>query len=147
MFFDFFLLFVSLSLLCKHRVTLPDIQANADVGYLSYKVKCLLESLLEYRDLKDLRCIIFVERIVTAIVLRSLLNELLPALSGWKTEYTAGHTSVVQSQSRKIQNKIVEDLRKGTVNIIVATSILEEGLDVQSCNLVIRFDPSATVWL
>ncbi|KAL6980467.1 hypothetical protein U1Q18_022105 [Sarracenia purpurea var. burkii] len=31
------------------------------------------------------------------------------------------------------------------VNIIVATSILEEGLDVQSCNVVIRFDPSATV--
>lgn len=31
------------------------------------------------------------------------------------------------------------------VNIIVATSILEEGLDVQSCNLVVRFDPSSTV--
>ncbi|KAG5600285.1 hypothetical protein H5410_031655 [Solanum commersonii] len=122
-----------------------DIQANADAGYLSSKVTCLLESLLEYRDQKDLRCIIFVERIITAIVLQSLLNELLPELCGWRTEYTAGHISVVQSQSRKLQNKIVEEFRKGLVNIIVATSILEEGLDVQSCNLVIRFDPSATV--
>ncbi|KAG5574731.1 hypothetical protein H5410_054865 [Solanum commersonii] len=97
------------------------------------------------QDLKDLRCIIFVERIITAIVLWFLLNELLPELCGWRTEYTAGHVSVVQTQSRKIQNKIVEKFQKGVVNIIVATSILEEGLDVQSCNLLIRFDPSATV--
>ncbi|XP_047256670.1 endoribonuclease Dicer homolog 2-like [Capsicum annuum] len=122
-----------------------DIQANTEAGYLSSKVNCLLELLLKYRHLKDLRCIIFVERIITAIVLRSLLNELLPELCGWRTEYTAGHISEVQSQSRKIQSKIVEEFRKGLVNIIVATSILEEGLDVQSCNLVIRFDPSATV--
>ena len=68
------------------------------------------------RDRKDLRCIIFVERIITAIVLRSLLNELLPELCGWRTEYTAGHISVVQSQSRKLQNKIVEEFRKGLVS-------------------------------
>ncbi|KAK1295256.1 hypothetical protein QJS10_CPA16g00714 [Acorus calamus] len=55
---------------------------------------------------KDLRCVIFVERVITAIVLQSLLSQ---------------------------------------VNIIVATQILEEGLDVQSCNLVIRFDPSTGV--
>ncbi|KAG5574722.1 hypothetical protein H5410_054856 [Solanum commersonii] len=116
-----------------------DIQANVDAGYLSSKVNCLLESLLEYRDRRDLRCIIFVERIVTAIVLRSLLNELLPERSGWRTEVTTRRISMVK------QNKIVEEFHKGLVNIIVATSILEEGLDVQSCNLVIRFDPPTTV--
>lgn len=30
------------------------------------------------------------------------------------------------------------------VNVIVATQILEEGLDVHGCNLVIRFDPAAS---
>uniref|UniRef100_A0A0V0J0M9 Putative ovule protein n=1 Tax=Solanum chacoense TaxID=4108 RepID=A0A0V0J0M9_SOLCH len=90
-----------------------DIQANADAGYLSSKVNCLLESLLEYRDRKDLRCIIFVERIVTAIVLRSLLNELLPERSGWRTEYTAGHISVLQSQSRKIKIKLLKNFARG----------------------------------
>ncbi|KAG5549523.1 hypothetical protein RHGRI_014751 [Rhododendron griersonianum] len=96
-------------------------------------------------DLKDLRCIVFVERIITAVVLKKLLSELLPKMVGWKTEYTAGNNFGFQSQSRKEQNRIVEEFREGIVNIIVATSILEEGLDVQRCNLVIRFDPSSTV--
>ncbi|MCD7462890.1 Dicer-like protein 2 [Datura stramonium] len=68
-----------------------DILVNTDAGYLTSKANWLLESLLEYRDLKDLRCIIFVERIITAIILRSLLNELLLELSGWRTEYITGH--------------------------------------------------------
>ncbi|RAL54473.1 hypothetical protein DM860_001601 [Cuscuta australis] len=122
-----------------------DLQGDTDAGYLTSKVFSLIGILLDYRDIKDLRCIIFVERIVTAIVLPSLLNELLPNLTGWQTKYTAGNGSKLQAQSRSVQNTTVEEFRKGIVNIIVATSILEEGLDVQSCNLVIRFDPSTTV--
>ncbi|KAL9165554.1 hypothetical protein ABFS82_06G177900 [Erythranthe guttata] len=122
-----------------------DLAASMKSGYLTSKVICLVETLLEYRETEALRCIVFVERIVTSIVIRSLLNELLPLYINWKTEYTAGNNSRLQSQSRKEQNAIIEEFRKGTVNIIIATSMLEEGLDVQSCNLVIRFDPSATV--
>ena len=65
--------------------------------------------------MKDLRCIIFVERVITAVVLQILLSELLPKLTGWKTKYTAGNHSVFQSQSRNIQNEIVEEFRKGMV--------------------------------
>ncbi|KAJ7978287.1 Endoribonuclease Dicer-like [Quillaja saponaria] len=118
---------------------------NTDEGLLTTKVGCLIESLLEYRGLNDMRCIVFVERVITAVVLQSLLNELLPKYNVWKTKYIAGNNSGLQSQTRKRQNEIVEEFRRGSVNIIVATSILEEGLDVQSCNLVIRFDPSSTV--
>ncbi|PIN21629.1 Ribonuclease [Handroanthus impetiginosus] len=122
-----------------------DLMANIRDGYLTSKVVCLVEILLRYRENKDLRCIVFVERIVTAIVIRNLLNELLLEVTGWRTEYTAGNNSILQPQSRKEQNVIVDKFRKGTVNIIIATSMLEEGLDVQSCKLVIRFDPSATI--
>ncbi|XP_073032399.1 endoribonuclease Dicer homolog 2-like [Primulina eburnea] len=122
-----------------------DIIANVKAGYLTSKVLCLIDTLLEYRDMKNLRCIVFVKRIVTAIVICHLLNELLPELTGWSAEYTAGNNSRFRSQSRKEQNKIVDEFRNGTVNIIISTSMLEEGLDVQSCNLVIRFDPSATI--
>nr|AXY97465.1 Dicer-like 2 [Populus tomentosa] len=122
-----------------------NIKAHLGAGLLTSKILCLVESLLQYRDLKEIRCIVFVERVITAIVLESLLSKLLPKHGSWKTKYIAGNNSGLQSQTRKIQNEIVEEFRKGMVNIIVATSILEEGLDVQSCNLVIRFDPSATV--
>ncbi|OMO99607.1 hypothetical protein CCACVL1_03710 [Corchorus capsularis] len=122
-----------------------NIKASVDAGLITTKAFCLIESLCEYRGLKEMRCIIFVERVITAIVLQSLLCELLPKHNSWKTEYIAGSNSGLQSQTRKKQNEIVEEFRKGVVNVIVATSILEEGLDVQSCNLVIRFDPSATV--
>ncbi|KAL0708763.1 hypothetical protein Bca4012_075189 [Brassica carinata] len=74
-----------------------------------------------------------------------LLNEILPTYNSWKTKYVAGNNSGLQSQTRKKQNKTVEDFRKGLVNIIVSTSILEEGLDVQSCNLVVGFDPASTI--
>ncbi|XP_026686329.1 endoribonuclease Dicer homolog 2-like [Diaphorina citri] len=30
---------------------------------------------------------------------------------------------------------------RGITNILVATDVLEEGIDIQSCNLVIKFDP------
>ncbi|GAB2277169.1 hypothetical protein Dimus_011876 [Dionaea muscipula] len=122
-----------------------NMKANAETGILTRKVVCLVESLLEYWNFKSLRCIIFVERVITSVVLRGLLSTVLPKLCGWNTEYIAGNNKYPQTQSRKEQNKIVEEFRKGMINIIVATSILEEGLDVQSCNLVIRFDPSATV--
>ncbi|KAL8517842.1 hypothetical protein ACS0TY_009230 [Phlomoides rotata] len=121
-----------------------DLKANMTAGYVSSKIVCLVETLLEYRELKDLRCIVFVQRIVSAVVICELLNKLLQESTGWKTEYTAGGSSF-QHQTREEQRKIVENFRKGTVNIIIATSMLEEGLDVQSCNLVIRFDPSSTM--
>ncbi|KAI6684308.1 hypothetical protein NL676_030221 [Syzygium grande] len=122
-----------------------NVQGDADAGLITCKVVCLIDSLLEYRDIHDIRCIIFVERVITAIVLQSLLSEVLPKYCNWKTKYIAGNNSGLLSQTRKQQNEIVEEFRNGKVNVIVATSILEEGLDVQSCNLVIRFDPSTTV--
>ncbi|XP_011623569.2 endoribonuclease Dicer homolog 2 isoform X1 [Amborella trichopoda] len=121
-----------------------NLKADLDAGLLSGKVHCLIQSLMEYRKEKHLRCIIFVERVITAIVLKELLNQ-LQKFSIWKTTYMAGNNSCLQSQTRVQQINVVDNFRGGMVNIIVATQILEEGLDVQSCNLVIRYDPSVTV--
>ncbi|CAH8386214.1 unnamed protein product [Eruca vesicaria subsp. sativa] len=125
--------------------SVANIKGNVEAGLITSKIVCLVESLLGYSSLEKIRCIIFVERVIAAIVLESFLAEILPTYNIWKTKYVAGNNSGLQSQSRKKQNEIVEDFRKGLVNIIVATSILEEGLDVQSCNLVVGFDPASNI--
>ncbi|KAG2272796.1 hypothetical protein Bca52824_067351 [Brassica carinata] len=125
--------------------SVANIERNLEAGLITSKILCLVESLLGYRSLEKIRCIIFVERVIAAMVLESFLNEILPTYNSWKTKYVAGNNSGLQSQTRKKQNKTVEDFRKGLVNIIVSTSILEEGLDVQSCNLVVGFDPASTI--
>lgn len=77
-----------------------------------------------------MRCLIFVERVVTARVLKSLLSELHSKLFDWKTEYVAGNNALMQSQSRGVQNKIVDEFHKGIVcmsifNIIVKVHVLK----------------------
>ncbi|KAF5180350.1 Endoribonuclease dicer-like protein [Thalictrum thalictroides] len=121
-----------------------DLMANLDAGLLTARVNCLVQSLMEYREKKDLRCIVFVERVITAIALQSFLSEVLISM-GWTVTYMAGSRSGLHSQRRNEQFDIIDSFRKGVVNIIIATQILEEGLDVQRCNLVVRFDPSKTV--
>nr|CAD1820291.1 unnamed protein product [Ananas comosus var. bracteatus] len=128
----------------KDRCIGDDFKADIAAGLITTKVHCLVQSLIEYRTVQDLRCILFVERVITAIVLQSLLCN-ISQLSGWGIQYIAGNNSGLQSQSRNEQMKIVDAFRSAKVNIIVATQVLEEGLDVPSCKLVVRFDPSTTV--
>ena len=43
------------------------------------------------------------------------------------------------SMSKAEQLKIIKDFRDGEYNLLATTSVLEEGLDVPECNMVIRF--------
>ena len=70
-----------------------------------------------YRNVEDLRCIVFVERVITAMVLEAILDNLLFEVGGWRTKYIAGNQSALKSQSRNEQNKIVQEFRSGTVRL------------------------------
>ena len=42
--------------------------------------------------------------------------------------------------SHKEQIKIVESFRVNKLNLLVATAVAEEGLDIPECNLVVRYN-------
>ena len=96
--------------------------------------------------------IVFVERRTTAIVLTRLLQKLFkdkPSLRHMTCDFVVGHNSsgaydnLLRRSARmniKKQEKVLDRFRENKMNLLVATSVVEEGVDVPKCNLVVRFD-------
>lgn len=118
--------------------------AATEKGFLTSKVLLLVECLLEYKNVKDLHCIVFVERVVTAMVLAKILSR-ISCLSFLTCGFLAGTTASLDVMGKKQQQSTLDQFRAGRINVLVATDVAEEGLDVQSCSSVIRFDLSRTV--
>ncbi|KAG9455436.1 hypothetical protein H6P81_008340 [Aristolochia fimbriata] len=112
-------------------------------GKVTPKVQSLVKILLKYQHTEDFRAIIFVERVVTALVLPKVFSE-LPSLSFVKCASLIGHNNNQEMRTGQMQDTIAK-FRDGRVTLLVATSVAEEGLDIRQCNVVIRFDLAKTV--
>ncbi|KAM7268329.1 hypothetical protein ACFE04_010495 [Oxalis oulophora] len=112
--------------------------------FFSSKLLCLIGILSTFRSQPDMKCIIFVNRIVTAQSLSFILQH-LEFLTSWKCNFLVGIHAGLKSMSRKSMNAILEKFRSGELNLLIATKVGEEGLDIQTCCLVIRFDLPETV--
>ncbi|KAG0565599.1 hypothetical protein KC19_7G000600 [Ceratodon purpureus] len=112
----------------------------ADTIHVSSKVQVLISILERYRDTENMRCIIFVERKIATRVLASLLGSIEVLSSRLRFQPLAGKSAGLNVMNRKLQQHVVESFRDGKVNVLVSTNVAEEGLDIQSCHLVIRFD-------
>nr|XP_048306647.1 probable ATP-dependent RNA helicase DHX58 isoform X2 [Myodes glareolus] len=51
----------------------------------------------------------------------------------------AGNTSQSTHMTQKDQREVIQEFRDGTLNLLVATSVAEEGLDIAQCNVVVRY--------
>ncbi|KAL8293622.1 hypothetical protein RQP46_000323 [Phenoliferia psychrophenolica] len=120
---------------------------------LSPKLQTLIKVLGAYQHASETFCgIVFVNRRVDALLIAHLLRQFsktLPELSWLRVRCVTGHgTSANKSLGPRMQwaeqAEILTDFGEGNCNLLVATSVVEEGLDVQPCCFVARFDLYAT---
>ncbi|KAF9307431.1 Dicer-like protein 1 [Mortierella antarctica] len=124
-------------------------QSTSNDENLTPKVQKLIQILrVTSKALKDEFCgIIFVQRRDTAAALTILLQELEEFHDLLRVEVLAGHSEgnhALLNMTLKEQDAIITRFRNKEYNLLVSTSVAEEGLDIQPCNIVIRFDPVTT---
>ncbi|CAE7206024.1 dcl1 [Symbiodinium sp. CCMP2592] len=112
---------------------LQGLQAGLDD--ISGKAQALVQRLQELLELDEqTRCIVFVAEVAPSYPLAELLNSrvkpgILPVSGRSSMSDTVRETNL-----RKFRDE------KEPVWCLVATSCLEEGIDIPSCNVVVRFD-------
>jgi len=115
-------------------------------GEISPKVENLVSILLSEWT-PTFTGLVFVEQRATVAMLAQLLST-HPALSGKYNIATFVGTSSNANRKDNIINLVqprnqqdtLDDFRVGKKNLVIATSVLEEGIDVSTCHCVICFD-------
>ncbi|KAF7323232.1 hypothetical protein HMN09_00103900 [Mycena chlorophos] len=112
----------------------------------SSKLRALCEVLLKHFSANStMQGIVFVEQRQTAACLARvlpLISELGGILRcGGLFGQNDGGTAFSWLAGESSTEETILAFRERRINLIIATSIAEEGLDFQACNLVVRFDP------
>ena len=121
-------------------------------SWMSPKLVALLELLISTEQ-QGFQGIVFTDQRHIATILAWVLQR-LPETKGWiRCASLTGHGISGSRYAElsgagmhfKRQHDIVAQFRNGSLNLVVATDVAEEGLDFQACNVIIRFDPLKTV--
>lgn len=102
------------------------------------KINKVYEIIKEKLNEPNLRIIVFSQFRDTAKIITNKLNE----IKGIKAKTFIGQADKKNGGlSQKEQRKIIEEFSEGKINILCATSIAEEGLDIPEVNSVIFYEP------
>ena len=123
-----------LELLKDFEKEASSISSTANPKLLQLK-KLLLDS---FQHNTDTKAMIFVTEVESAYKMKEWL-ERQPELKDVHPGIVIGqgHDSLKMSQAEQEYN--IKCFREGKLNLLVATSVLEEGIDVPACNLVVRY--------
>lgn len=121
---------IQINNLIKNRIRHPKIEKSLEIVREQLSKK------------KNSRIIIFTQYRDSASKIFEILEE-----EGFHVKRFVGQANKLGDKglSQKQQAEIIEKFRQGIYNILVATSVAEEGLDISECDLVIFYDmvPSA----
>ncbi len=99
------------------------------------------KSRAEGQEQKELKAIIFSQYRDTALLISKMLNK----IPGINAQIFVGQLKKKETGlSQKEQKKTIESFSQGEINILCATSIGEEGLDIPEVNLVVFYEPVAS---
>ena len=122
--------FLSLSKLIEQEIEHPKLE----------ELKTLIES--EFSENEKSKIIVFAQFRETANTITTRLNK----ISKVNAKLFVGQTKKSNSQgstglSQKEQKQVIEQFKTGEVNVLCATSIGEEGLDIPEVNAVYFYEP------
>ena len=134
--------------------------AKPEFIFVTSKIKDMMSKNLEHPKVEKLSKMIVEEmasnqktKIIVFMQFRdtaSLISEKLNEIPGLKSEIFIGQAKKTSKDgkntgmSQKDQKKIIEDFSNGKINILCATSIGEEGLDIPEVNAVIFYEAVAS---
>ncbi|GAA5839253.1 hypothetical protein JCM11251_006019 [Rhodosporidiobolus azoricus] len=115
---------------------------------LSPKMQKLVDCLCAARHEKERFCGIIFKRRIDALIVAEIIKKLAKVTSDLNWLRVACVTGHGAGTSNKLgprmqwaeQADVLTAFGDGETNLLVATSVVEEGLDVQPCNFVVRFD-------
>ncbi|KAL7920435.1 hypothetical protein ACQKWADRAFT_322180 [Trichoderma austrokoningii] len=126
----------------------PPPKTPHDMNDISDKVLMLLEELLS-TDESNTMGIIFVEERVMVRMLAEFLSVNPAITKKYKIGTMVGTSGIAKRKTvydfgDKADVTALQNFRSNKINLLIATSVLEEGIDVPACNLVICFDVPKT---
>ncbi|KAM5324728.1 interferon-induced helicase C domain-containing protein 1 [Glossophaga mutica] len=111
--------------------------------YENEKLTKLRNTIMEqYTRTVEARGIIFTKTRQSAYALSQWINENEKFAEVGVTAHHligAGHSSEFKPMTQNEQKEVIRKFRTGKINLLIATTVAEEGLDIKECNMIIRY--------